>query len=71
MANELRKCPFCGGKGETISKFMTVKGKEHIVYRIRCEECYAQSPYKRNAYLHGFHETLNSAVEAWNWRVEG
>lgn len=65
----LKTCPFCGGKGETISKFMKVKGRERQVYRIRCSTCYAQSPYRANAYLHGFHETLDGAAEAWNRRV--
>lgn len=71
MATILKPCPFCGGKGETITKPMRVgEAKLKTFYRIRCEDCYAQSPYKRNAYLHGYHKTLADAVDAWNRRTK-
>jgi Lar family restriction alleviation protein len=70
VATDLKRCPFCGGKAEYITKIMQVRWKEQLCYRIRCSSCFAQSPYKRNAYLHGFHETLNAAVDAWNGRYE-
>ena len=68
MADDLKRCPFCGGKAEYITKIMQVRWKEQLCYRIRCKDCYAQSPYKCNAYLHGFHETFEKAVDAWNRR---
>lgn len=65
-----KACPFCGGEAEFISKPMVVKRTERTVYRVRCADCYAQSPYRSNAFLHGYHETLGKAAEAWNRRKE-
>ena len=36
-----------------------------------CSVCRAQSPYKRNAWLHGWHETVEEAANAWNRRADG
>lgn len=71
MRTTLKSCPFCGGEAETICKPKTELRNSPTLYRIRCERCYAQSPYRANAYLHGWHETLKDADEAWNRRAEG
>ena len=68
--NNLLQCPFCGGRAEVKCKHMAVNGYNGIVYRVRCALCYAQSPYRRNARLHGHHETLEQAVDAWNRRAK-
>lgn len=68
--DELKRCPFCGGEAEMVSKFMMANGFRGIAYRVRCSECYAQSPYKRNPILHGFHVSSDKAVEAWNRRAD-
>ena len=67
---ELKTCPFCGGKAELMHKFMFVNGYRGDAVRVRCSQCYAQSPYKRNAIMHGFHKTEEAAVEAWNRRAD-
>jgi len=69
---KLKPCPFCGGEADFISKpVATIKLETYMTYRVRCRECYAQSPYRSNAYLHGFHRTLDEAAEAWNRRADG
>ena len=67
-APALKSCPFCGGVAEYAAKQMTTNGYDGVAVRARCSRCHAQSPYKRNAWLHGWHETLEDAAEAWNRR---
>ena len=67
---ELKSCPFCGGKAEAVRKYLKVNGYEGYAYRVRCSECYAKSPYKRNPILHGYHRWMTDAVEAWNGRAD-
>ena len=66
--DELRPCPFCGGSAEYVCKAALVNGFHGEVFRVRCSQCHAQSPYKRNPRLHGFHTTVESAADAWNRR---
>lgn len=67
---ELKPCPFCGGVAAPLYKHMTANGYDGTVYRMRCAICHAQSPYKRNAWLHGWHENLADAADAWNRRAK-
>ena len=64
--NELRECPFCGSDGEIVSKVLD----SGTVYRVRCRLCYAQSPYRANPVMHGFHTTVKKAADAWNRRAD-
>lgn len=68
----LKPCPFCGGEGEYRVKYIAAPyGEERMVVRVRCVKCHAQSPYKRNAWLHGWHVSVEEAAEAWNGRGAG
>lgn len=71
MMPDLVGCPFCSGRPEIVNKHMRVNGFGGTVYRVRCSLCHAQSPYKRNSWLHGWHETMVDAAEAWNRRADG
>ena len=71
---KLERCPFCPplfSSPEIIQKRIEANGFDVEAYRVRCATCHAQSPYKRNAWLHGWHTTKEEAAEAWNRRSEG
>ena len=53
MSN-LRRCPFCGGKGELWNNKLTYR-----LYGVICEECDCMTPY---------FTTREEAIEAWNRR---
>ena len=51
---KLKKCPFCGGKGELWNNKLTYR-----LYGVICEECDCMTPY---------FTTREEAIEAWNRR---
>ena len=54
MNKELRRCPFCGRKGELWNNKLTYR-----LYGVICEECDCMTPY---------FTTREEAIEAWNRR---
>ena len=54
--NELKPCPFCGGKAEIVSM-----GVDRQVSVVLCEECGGGTMLK---------ETEAEAIDAWNRRAE-
>lgn len=65
MQNELKPCPFCGGKPH-ISKHSfwneKTKGFTDHTYGIECIECHTKG--------NQFYETEKEAIEAWNRRAD-
>jgi Lar family restriction alleviation protein len=65
MPNELKPCPFCGGRADLIThSFWNEKKQAHTdkTYSIKCFICLTES------YL--FYETEQIAIEAWNRRAD-
>ena len=54
MSDELKPCPFCGGKA-------IIDGCDETLWIVICKKCDASIGYK---------ETEQEAIEAWNSRVE-
>ena len=54
MNDELKPCPFCGGKA-------IIDGCDDTLWIVICKECNASIGYK---------ETKEEAIEAWNLRIE-
>lgn len=52
---ELKRCPFCGGKAETVGG----KTEEEVAW-VYCKQCYAES---------GTYKTKALAIQAWNRRT--
>lgn len=69
---ELKPCPFCGGKGK-----IKAASKERIGFTIwcECENCYAQAGgycpnmEKEDTTIESIDSCRKKAVEAWNRRV--
>lgn len=53
---ELKKCPFCGGKAKIYKSFDYVSK-----YRVECTKCWAHTPN---------YDKPKKAFEAWNRRVK-
>lgn len=57
---ELRKCPFCGGKAKTYTAY---GGYAHqIIWLVHCNRCHLNYPSKQQC------DTELQAIEAWNRR---
>lgn len=68
--NELKPCPFCGGKVRTT----IYSGETATVYYIECEGCKALmgNPRPLRSALRGklYFDNLSELVDAWNKRKE-
>lgn len=58
--NELKPCPFCGGKAETREYYHYGLGYEHWV---KCTICEVRTPG-------GIDNTEHSEIKIWNRRVD-
>lgn len=78
MENELRKCPFCGGKA--IFKTSSNSSSNHEVgfeFKIECKECGVSLPklYRmkfcltEDGVINPFYDDREQAVEDWNKRI--
>lgn len=61
MANELKPCPFCGGKAELSAAGWKCKDKQER-YIVRCEKCWTSRCTMP--------KHLNRAIALWNERAE-
>lgn len=78
--NELKPCPFCGGKAEIeqTAYGTTNYASCKLTFAVRCTECDATAP-NANGYiaiklssdgnLNPWHDDRLKAIEAWNRRV--
>lgn len=57
---QLKSCPFCGGKAEMLISEYEGSRKEYLV---ACTECYGM--------VERWRETEEEAAEQWNRRVSG
>ena len=55
MNNELKPCPFCGGKA------ILSEDKRYNVHSVFCNECYIETSLQN---------TEQETIEAWNRRVQ-
>ena len=62
MTEELKPCPFCGGKAEVLTD-------ENEEYYVSCTECTALLGYCTDTW--GDYSTEDEAIEAWNRRANG
>jgi Lar family restriction alleviation protein len=67
MQNELKPCPFCGGKAEMLHWRASVNGKTIYPYRVRCIECKTCVGSSSLKYIT---LTEEDAREKWNRRVD-
>jgi hypothetical protein len=67
MSEELKSCPFCGGKAEKI--FIGNENTKKRSIKIKCSKCRINIV---NAALHHSHEWLDElSTKAWNKRING
>ena len=65
MPNELKPCPFCGGKATTSHGVAVTT--EHFFF-VSCEKCHSRTG---NAYKWQYGENYEQkAIEAWNRRAD-
>lgn len=58
MTEELKPCPFCGGKAEVVwMPYINVEGMGLVV---ECNHCWAET---------GYYATREEAIAAWNRRA--
>jgi Lar family restriction alleviation protein len=55
--NELKLCPFCGGKAH--AAYHNSRNKDDEYYLIMCAYCFART----------VGETVEEAIDAWNRRI--
>jgi Lar family restriction alleviation protein len=69
MGDELKPCPFCGGKAKVGSR-PEDWGRYDAKYRIECEKCEASSGWYNTRYSENLEENFykKRAIEAWNKR---
>lgn len=61
MNEQLKKCPFCGGEGETFQDEEQTRYK----WAIRCENLCVEMPNEIEAWF----TSESNAIKAWNIRV--
>lgn len=70
MSEELKRCPFCGGKAEVRTKYIEKETKDVPVSSyVRCTRCFAQSDeflYKNTEFI--LIDPAEEAIKAWNRR---
>lgn len=71
MSEEIRPCPFCGGKAELVAVAYMGRGS----YCVQCQTCGAQSKYFAMdacfiSSTNGGNPSGERAVNAWNRRTE-
>lgn len=59
MNNELKSCPFCGGKAEVKTNYEYGKARGYFIF---CTKCDLQQP---KAY-----STKKTAIKIWNRRIK-
>lgn len=65
MSEELKRCPFCGGKATIEKHDFAIKYDFAIsssTYGIKCDVCFAKT--------YQFFALKEEAIEAWNRRVD-
>lgn len=67
MSEQLKPCPFCGGKAELCAG--AHMGRSAIF--IQCQKCGAQTKYYIDfQMMNGLTPTQKKAIEAWNRRAD-
>ena len=72
----LKPCPFCGGKAEVVTRFVTLERKgvdRPIGYYVTCKKCHATSNFfdaKNAERLGGYKVFAKYAIDAWNKRAD-
>ena len=61
--DELKPCPFCGGKASTYTCKTDKKGVRSIKWLVHCEKCGVNYPAIKDCHYE------YEAIEAWNRRV--
>ena len=61
---ELKKCPFCGGKAELITNRSDLTSNAWS--KVRCKSCYAET---KKYYIAHEYSSDDLAVDAWNRRA--
>lgn len=71
MDEELKPCPFCGGKAEIRTTYEVLKTTTRSLFSyVRCERCFAQTweySYKNTEHTKAI--PIESAIKAWNMRA--
>ena len=61
MNEELKPCPFCGGKAEIVDFVLEHEYENKLLYYVRCSECTVETDSD---------EDISVAKSIWNTRVE-
>ena len=68
--NELKPCPFCGGKAILKKGFPKTQGKDWSQRLVQCSDCGCRTVLFKQAPFEAWQNNEQACIDAWNRRVE-
>lgn len=66
LRNEIKPCPFCGGKAEYHEEYGAIRGS--VDFFIECSECGARPFLTSDASGENYIDLIESVFQTWNRR---